>query len=329
MSVADPPSPKILGYRTMTQFDDDDNSEHDEYFRFTGPARLAKAMHTLHGLVQGVSADCKIKDVELKNLMNWLSSHREFSNRHPFDEVIPRVQKIVTESIANEEERADLLWLCNKFSTDDGYYDDVTSDIQRLQGFLAGILTDGIITEEELASLGKWVDERTYLKRCWPYDELDSIITHVMRDGSLDAQEHEALSQFFCEFASTGGRSSVGVLERGVTVSGVCAMCPDIVFEGQCFCFTGASKRGTREYLASVVAQLGGQCHKNPRNDTNFLIVGADGNPCWAYACYGRKVEDAIERRRRGQKLLIVHEYDFWDAVEDTPNRPKTSQAAG
>ena len=53
----------------------------------------------------------------------------------------------------------------------------------------------------------------------------------------------------------------------------------------------------------------------NITNNTSYLIVGNDGNPCWAYSCYGRKVEDAIERRKKGQHLTIVNEVDFWDAL--------------
>jgi hypothetical protein len=299
----------------MQDFEYEETTDHDEYFWFTGKSRLSRDMHILHGYVQGIAADSRINDLEIKSLMKWLSAHREFSDRHPFNEVVPRVEQIVSDQIVDEEERADLLWLSHKFSTDDGYYDDVTSEMQRLQGLLAGVLSDGKITAGELKALTTWVEERAYLKRCWPYDELDSIISHVMRDGRLDAQEHEALVQFFGEFVSANERKAVGALERDVTVSGVCAREPEITFDNCGFCFTGASKHGTRDYLASIVMQRGGEFHKNLRNDTDFLVVGANGNPCWAFACYGRKVEEAVERRRNGQRILIVHEFDFWEAT--------------
>ena len=139
----------------------------------------------------------------------------------------------------------------------------------------------------------------------------------MLKDGKIDDQENEALMQFFGEFAPTRERRAVGVLDRGYSVSGVCAMTPEIVFTDRMFCFTGSSERGPREELARIVAGLGGKFHPRLTNDSHYLVVGADGNPCWAYACYSRKVEDAVERRRNGQKLQIVHEYDFWDAVED------------
>src|SRR5690606_13009819 len=153
-------------------------------------------------------------------------------------------------------------------------YDVVTADIQRLHGYLAGILADEIISDKEIAALQTWVDEHVHLKACWPYDELESIINHVMKDGVLDAQEHEALVQFFSEFDHGGARKAVGVLDPGYSVSGVCSMCPEIVFVDRLFCFTGSSERGPRSYLASVVTKLGGRFHPRLTNDSHYLIVG-------------------------------------------------------
>jgi hypothetical protein len=49
----------------------------------------------------------------------------------------------------------------------------------------------------------------------------------------------------------------------------------------------------------------------------DYLIIGADGNPCWAYACYGRKVEMAVQLRKQGSRLQLIHEHDFHDAIAD------------
>ncbi|MCA9232145.1 MAG: hypothetical protein KDA57_15965 [Planctomycetales bacterium] len=294
-----------------------EESEHEPYLVFTGRQRLDTAMHTLDGLVQGIVADGKVTDSEVASISAWLGRHLEFSNRHPFNEVIPRVQAIVADGRIDEEERADLLWLCEKFKTDNQFYDSVTADMQRLHGFLSGIIADSLITEDELSSLAAWIDDHPELRSCWPYDELDSIISMVMEDGKIDPQEHEALMQFFSEFTNSPQRKAVGSLDRESTVSGVCAMCPEISFDERYFCFTGSSDRSTRDGISEVVTALGGGFHKNLRNDTHYLVIGAKGNPCWAYACYGRKVEDAVQRRRNGQRILIVHEFDFWDAVED------------
>lgn len=300
----------------------DDTGIDGDYFQFTGRARLSRDMHILEGYVQGIAADSRVKDIEIENLIRWLTKHNEFADRHPFNEVIPRIQRIISDGIIDVEERADLLWLSSKFTTNDEYYDHATSDMQRLQGILAGILSDELITEGELRALDAWVAERKHLKSCWPYDQLHGIISLVLRDGKIDAQEHEALIQFFGEFVSSGGRNAVGALEEGVTVSGVCSMTPVIEFLKRRFCFTGTSERCSKRELARCVRDLGGNVHENVRVDTDYLIVGAKGNQCWAYACYGRKVEEAVDRRRKGQQITIVHEYDFWRAVEKAPGAP-------
>jgi len=83
------------------------------------------------------------------------------------------------------------------------------------------------------------------------------------------------------------------------------------------FCFTGESAKFSREELAETVIRLGGSVVGSVSGKTDFLVVGGDGNPCWAFACYGRKIEKAMALRRDGARLVIVHENDFHDAVLD------------
>lgn len=291
--------------------------DHDEYIHFTGRQRIDAAMHTLQGLLKGIAADGSVDDEEVKSLIIWVSRHREFENRHPFNEVIPKIKEVVRDGIVDEDEREDLIWLAEKFTTDEAFYDTVTSDLQRLQGFLAGIIADNKVTTDEVKSLSDWLEDHAHLRSCWPYDEIDALILNVLQDGVVDPTEEQILLNYFSDFTYEPNHKSVGSLGADVTITGICAACPEIEFTDRLFCFTGTSERGPRDYLASVVADRGGRFHKRVRNDTNFLVVGAGGNPCWAYACYGRKVEDAIDRRRKGQRIVVVHENDFWDAVTD------------
>jgi NAD-dependent DNA ligase len=90
---------------------------------------------------------------------------------------------------------------------------------------------------------------------------------------------------------------------------------PEITFSGHKFCFTGESTRATRTQMEALAFDRGGWVVKSVSPVVDYLVVGAAGNPCWAYACYGRKIEQAMQLRREGSKLLIVHEVDFFDAV--------------
>lgn len=106
-------------------------------------------------------------------------------------------------------------------------------------------------------------------------------------------------------------------LPKTFTLPGICSMCPEIAFDGRVFTFTGTSSKATRKQIADQITELGAAFAPNVTAQTHYLVVGAGGNPCWAFSCYGRKVEKAIDFRKSGNPILIIHESDFWDAVAD------------
>ncbi len=95
-------------------------------------------------------------------------------------------------------------------------------------------------------------------------------------------------------------------------------ICPEIIFLEQYFCFTGFSQKAKRGDIVKIIESPQGIYQKNVTHNLNYLIVGADSNPCWAFSCYGCKVEKVMNYRKQGDRAMIVHEFDFWDAVEDS-----------
>lgn len=292
--------------------------DHREYFKFTGRSRLDKAINSLVGLVEGIAIDGSINSKEIGFLRLWLRENVDLRNRHPLNELMPVVEEAIADGILSDDERQDILWLCEKLQSTE-YFDATTADIQRLHALMAGITTDGVVTEAELRGLSDWLTEHDQLRTCWPYDEVDSLVTTVLSDGRIDASEHKLLQSFFSEFvAVTDNRTIVGPkIEEGPSLTGLCAVCPEVSFEGTKFCFTGASSKYTRADFSALIKRLGGEVVGSVSSSLNYLIIGADGNPCWAYACYGRKVEKAVELRKQGARILLIHEYDFHDAVAD------------
>jgi NAD-dependent DNA ligase len=144
-------------------------------------------------------------------------------------------------------------------------------------------------------------------------------VTSVMADQRIDEAEHKMLKAFFSEFLPVFDERTINAptVEIGGSVVGLCAVCPEIVFADSTFCFTGASGRYTRKQLAATVAERGGVVTEGVSAKVHYLVIGADGNPCWSFACYGRKVERAVELRKAGAKLQLIHENDFHDAVQD------------
>lgn len=294
------------------------HTDHREYFKFTSRSRLDKAVNSLIGLVEGISIDGSINADEVGFLRLWLQENTDLCNRHPFTELMPVVEEAVSDGILTDDERQDILWLCEKLRSTE-FFDAITADIQRLHALIAGIMADGVITEAELRGLSEWLAEHDQLKTCWPYDEVDSLVTAVLADGRIDISEHKLLQSFFSEFIAVLDNCTIvnPKIAEGASLIGLCAVCPDISFEGSKFCFTGASAKYSRVEFTSLVKRLGGVVVNSVSAGLNYLIIGAEGNPCWTYACYGRKVEKAVELRKQGARIILVHEHDFHDAVAD------------
>lgn len=292
--------------------------DHYNYHRYTGPAKLEKSINSLIGIVEGIAIDQAVNAREIQFLNDWLAEHAEVANLHPYNELIPVLNTALADDVLTADERDDILWLCNKLRSTE-FFDKVTADLQRLHAILGAILADGVITEDELVGLSAWLAEHDHLQRCWPYDEIHSLVVSVMADKKIDDQEQKMLRGFFSEFIAFLDDRTITAppVEIDGNIVGLCAVCPDITLPGGVFCFTGASSRYTRNQLADVVRQAGGEFVDTVSKKVHYLIIGADGNPCWAYACYGRKVEKAVKMRKEGSRILIVHEHDFHDAVAD------------
>jgi NAD-dependent DNA ligase len=288
------------------------------YKKFHKWSQLDKSVNSLLGLVQGVAIDGKINGFEINLLNLWLSEHQDLANKHPFNELIPVLAKSLSDGVFNYDEQQDIIWLCEKLRSTE-YFNEITADLQLLHGILGGIASDGVISPEELRGLRDWLDSHDHLRSCYPYDEIDSLIISALADGKVDEQENKLLQAFFSEFIAILDNKTITapLMTKDLSVQGVCASCPEIIFEGSKFCFTGASNRYTRSEFESLIGSLGGVSFSSVSNKLNYLVIGAEGNGCWAFACYGRKVEKAVELRKQGARLLIVHENDFHDAVAD------------
>lgn len=293
-------------------------TDHCGYFKFTRRSRLEKSINSLLGIIEGISIDSIINKTEVEFLNLWLEEHQELKTHHPYNELIPVVQNAIADGVITSEEKQDILWLCERLRSTE-FFDKTTADIQRLHAILGGIIADGDITEDELKGLSEWLSNHENLKTCWPYDEVGSLITVVLSDKKIDSEEQKLLKEFFTEFTSILDSKTIVSPKVAVAsnIVGLCAVCPEISFSDRRFCFTGASHKFTRSEFSKLIKQLGGEVVNSVSTKLDYLIIGADGNPCWAYACYGRKVEKAVELRKAGARLLLVHENDFHDAVAD------------
>lgn len=296
--------------------------------RFIKRSKLDWSINSLLGLIEGIAADQLLNRMEINFLERWLDDHADVCGSHPYNELMPGIVSAIHSGKFASEEKADLTWLCEQLRQT-AYCDRTGADMRRLDGILDGIIAGRVIAADELDELRDWIEDHRELRACWPYDEVDSLITEVLRDLKMDAAEHRLLKEYLAAFTDDAGDRTISMapILAGGSLAGLCAVDPEIQFEGATFCFTGTSLHLLPTEFAQLTEERGGYAVDSVSHLVNYLVVGAEGNPAWTFACYGRKVQQAAELRRKGASLIIVHEYDFHDAVANTPRVSRLARA--
>lgn len=286
----------------------------EDYVGFTRRARIDRDLHQMEGILRGLTVDDVIRPKEVGRLRAWAEAIGPLRNRPPYDEVIGVVERVVADGVIDEEELQDLQSVLARFTTPNEYYDAVTSDIQRFHGLIRGILADGVLHEEEIRGLRRWMMGRKHLRYTYPYSEVMAVLSHVLADGSVTRAERNLLIAVMEDHIDRPGHRVVEVGHVDIarmSLRGICVPDPVLRFDGKRFCFTGRCKRKKRSELMRIVSSRGGVASRSFSLRVDYLVIGAAGNPCWAFSCYGRKIEKALQSRRRGNGVLLVHEEDF------------------
>ncbi len=287
---------------------------------YTAKSQADKAINSLKGILLGVNLDGEVHPKEVNELQKWAIAHNDLISRNPFNEFMTVIEETVNNRLPAKETIEDLFWLCQKYESDNYYYNAVTADLQILQGICHGILSDGVVKEKEVFELKNWLEEHQHLNTYYPYDELRSLILSIVSDKKVDEEEKIVLKAYFNQFVQLYDNEVKKQIEfetADINISGLCTSEPDVIFQGKTFCITGVLKRGSRYDLQRDIEALGGIPTNSVTRKTDYLIVGDNGNPAWVFSCYGRKVEKAIGLRKEGHAIMLIHEFDFSDIVDD------------
>lgn len=293
-----------------------------EFKKFSRYALRVKAMQSLGGLIAGMVIDDVIDDLEVAELRKWLQVNRKHFNDHQMKEVFALIEHILADGKVSNEEMEDLKWLAKRMVDHHDVGDLVTIALRILEGIFHGILADRQLSDYEVKCLCDWLEDTQFLRGVYPFDETQSLVTAVLADGFIDEQERKLLMAFFSDFidfsnSANLSKEAFNELRQKYTISGICATDPEVTFEGKSFCLTGEFKLGSRTEVAKAIDAKGGILHSAPKKNTDYLVVGSVGSECWAFAKYGRKVEKAVENRKKGYPIQIVSERDFVDALQD------------
>ncbi|MBS1535790.1 MAG: BRCT domain-containing protein [Bacteroidetes bacterium] len=286
----------------------------------TARSQADKAINSLKGILLGINMDAIVDDNEIKELKEWAKKNKDLIKRNPFNEFMFIIEKTTGSGVPVKETIEDLFWLCQKYENDNYYYNAVTADLQTLQGLCHGIISDGIIKDEEIIGLNDWLYQNEHLNTFYPYDEIRSLLLSILSDGKIEEEEKTVLLAYFNQFVNLNNvavKDKIDEITKDISISGLCTSEPNVLFEGKTFCVTGILQRGNREDLKKKIAELGGIPTDTINKKTDYLIVGDNGNPAWAFSCYGRKVEKALQLRKEGHTIVLIHEFDFFDILDN------------
>jgi hypothetical protein len=268
----------------------------------------------LEGLLVGMNADGVITAEETDRLRAWLLAAKPHETTQPFASLIPHLERALADGQITLEESEDLLFVTQKLTTVNPHFDALRAGVQVLMGVMTGVAADGTISSSEVAALEGWLEDWRHLKGLWPYDECDTAVVQLLLEPDNDEARRFLLGLSEC-FPVAG--AAVVPASSPLLLSGLCATDPAIEFAEQLFVFTGRSPKCSRAAMEERVHSRDGVTKHNVTQDVNYLVVCDEGNPYWAFACYGRKVEQAYNLRREGHPIVIVAEHDFWDALVD------------
>ena len=300
-----------------------ENLEDLGYRKYTSKAEAHKAFNTLCGIVEGIEMDNKINDNEIRELESWCENHQHLMHSNPFKDVISNIQSLLTDSDDFcLETIKDIKWLCEIHKDEFSYYKTFSSDLQILNGILHGIMADGELLDAEIYSLANWLENNQHLATYYPYDKIMSLVGEVLEDSKIDEDERLLLKSYFKDFIFMNNEDIQTQIESETKeVSSNHSYYSRVlkveIIENQ-FCFTGMSSRNiSRNKIKEVVLEHGGKYVDGVSSKTKYLIVGDMGNPAWAFASYGRKIEKAINlNNSKGLEILIIHEADFWKEID-------------
>jgi NAD-dependent DNA ligase len=173
-----------------------------------------------------------------------------------------------------------------------------------LVGIAQGLVCDSQLNDQEIRFLDNWLNENQAIASIWPGDVIHARIRQALSDGVVTDAERLYLIETLQELV--GGPSETLAGREHVTELGFDEV-ERIDFPDQNFCLTGNFIYGPREACEEATSARGGILSTVTKK-LRYLVVGSRGSIEWKHGSFGTKFEKAIQYKRAGCRILIVHE---------------------
>ena len=311
-------------------FDIDIDSEHNAFDDACACADLFRSLIKTYN-INPVSCVRKYVPHEAKNFTQYVASP---VLRKSISEFYGMIRGFSIDSIVTQEEAAYIAqW------KDDNLQFSSQKDIAAIIDAIDDVLSDGIVTPDELLSLQ--VSVRSYLDVVstspvtLATQILDGILQGITVDGEVTESECKNLRQWLYDniylsdhFPFNKAITLVDqVLEDSVITPEESSYITSVINEmlnpvqalsaqvysvdGKHVCLSGNFEFGPKAAVEKYITAHGGTMDSGVKKSTDLLIIG--NNECQAYSNgnYGTKVKKAMEYNEKGCSIQIIKEADF------------------
>ncbi|MGZ4925959.1 MAG: BRCT domain-containing protein [Burkholderiales bacterium] len=188
------------------------------------------------------------------------------------------------------------------------YRNECVRACAELTGIAEGLVADAQLNDAEIGFLNRWLEKNDAASCDWPGDVLHARVREVLADGVVTEDERTYLLKTLHMLVG-------GHLERLAELPKVNELALDHVerveIAGSLFCLTGDFVFAPREQCEEAVVSRGGRVCPSVTKKINYLVIGGLGSDEWKHGNYGTKILKAIEYKRQGCPILLIHE-DSW-----------------
>lgn len=185
--------------------------------------------------------------------------------------------------------------------------------VDEIIGLCKGVIADNKVNQQEAKFLLNWLQANSHVASQWPCSILAARIQEYLADGYLDQEESEDLLDLLGQI--TGCVDQECATANMSTQLPFDQPLPEITFEGSVFCLTGRFAFGTRKDCEREIIALGGMTTQHPVQDMDFMIVGCIGSRDWIHSTHGRKIEKALDLKKKGFGVSIVPEEHWSECI--------------
>lgn len=269
--------------------------ETKEYVQYISSPTIRKSILDFYGAIRGIAIDGIITTEESVYVSQWREENLKYSSQKEIADIIKVIDKILEDGVITNEEMQELI------TTVEEYFDLITASpitlaTQVLNGMLKGISLDKKVSTIEGANLRKWMYENNYLKGYYPFDQIMSILEHVLEDDIITKEESELV---------------VGVIKSLLEPVQEFREQMNSV-KGKHVCLSGIFSYGQKSDVEKIIIQDGGFIDSSLKKTTDILIIGDSECQAYAFGNYGTKVQKAIGYSNKGYDIKIIKESDYF-----------------